>query len=809
MMLETLLQDVRRAARVLFASPGLMVVSVVSLGLGLGVNLTLFTAVRAVFFYTPSIARAERVVGVEPGNSNQFSYLNFRDLQESRIFESVAGFRRVQLNLRGRDQVERVSGLAVTANFFDMLGVATTVGRPFTAAEAAAQQEPRVAVLNYRFWLRRFQGNPAVIGERLILNNASFDIVGVLPESYRPVTPTEAPDVYVPLSALVLPTINNRNNGNALGVLARLVPGMTAVQAQAAVLSLGQQLEQEYPQENGGMGRSATVVPLAVREFGSWQEPLLISSALMALFGLVLLSACANVAGLLLARVAGRQREMAVRIALGARRGRLVRMLLMESFGLACLGAVAGGILFFWLTRALRSVSLPAGLGSVDLALDVDALVVFYALALIVGTGLLCGIVPAWRATRGNVVADIQSGESHGATGRLWIRHAFVIGQVAVSVTLLVISALLIRSLVRMTSLDPGFDLDRGLVAAVNVEADRYAVDGGLPLGERIVDALEGMPGVESSSFAGILALGTDQSATRLQVEGVAPETVGARTFLNSVGPAYFKTLGIRVVAGREFDSRDRSGSLEAAIVSEAFARAYFPGESALGKRVRRSEREPYAEIVGIVADSKYGSISEAPTPLYYAAYTQRPQVSSQIRPVVVHVRTSGPPAPLVGEVRRVVNAIEPAAFADVRTLRDATSAEAGLRRLGVRLFAIVGIVALLLATTGLYGVMAFVVSSRTREIGTRVALGAAAGAILRGVLLQGLRLVAVGLAIGAAVSWVIARLLVAGLGGLSPADPIAYVSTAVVLLVVGLSACYFPARRAASLNPIVALRNE
>jgi predicted permease len=809
MMLETLLQDVRRAARVLFASPGLMVVSVVSLGLGLGVNLTLFTAVRAVFFYTPSIARAERVVGVEPGNSNQFSYLNFRDLQESRIFESVAGFRRVQLNLRGRDQVERVSGLAVTANFFDMLGVATTVGRPFTAAEAAAQQEPRVAVLNYRFWLRRFQGNPAVIGERLILNNASFDIVGVLPESYRPVTPTEAPDVYVPLSALVLPTINNRNNGNALGVLARLVPGMTAVQAQAAVLSLGQQLEQEYPQENGGMGRSATVVPLAVREFGSWQEPLLISSALMALFGLVLLSACANVAGLLLARVAGRQREMAVRIALGARRGRLVRMLLMESFGLACLGAVAGGILFFWLTRALRSVSLPAGLGSVDLALDVDALVVFYALALIVGTGLLCGIVPAWRATRGNVVADIQSGESHGATGRLWIRHAFVIGQVAVSVTLLVISALLIRSLVRMTSLDPGFDLDRGLVAAVNVEADRYAVDGGLPLGERIVDALEGMPGVESSSFAGILALGTDQSATRLQVEGVAPETVGARTFLNSVGPAYFKTLGIRVVAGREFDSRDRSGSLEAAIVSEAFARAYFPGESALGKRVRRSEREPYAEIVGIVADSKYGSISEAPTPLYYAAYTQRPQVSSQIRPVVVHVRTSGPPAPLVGEVRRVVNAIEPAAFADVRTLRDATSAEAGLRRLGVRLFAIVGIVALLLATTGLYGVMAFVVSSRTREIGTRVALGAAAGAILRGVLLQGLRLVAVGLAIGAAVSWVIARLLVAGLGGLSPADPIAYVSTAVVLLVVGLSACYFPARRAASLNPLVALRNE
>jgi putative ABC transport system permease protein len=809
MVLDTLLQDVRRATRVLVASPGLLIVGVISLGLGLGVNLTLFTAVRALFFYTPSIAHADRVVGVEPGNSNQFSYLNFRDLQESNIFESVAGFRRVQLNLRGRDQVQRVSGLAVTANFFDMLGVGTRVGRPFTAAEAAAERDPRVAVLSYRFWLRQFDANVGVIGERLLLNNAWFDIIGVLPESYRPVTPAESPDVYVPISALVLPTINDRRNGNALGILARLPPGMSAVQAQAAVLSLGQSLEQTYPQENSGMGRAATVVPLAVREFGSWLEPLLISAGLMALFGLVLLSACANVAGLLLARVAGRQREMAVRIALGARRGRLVRMLLAESFGLTFVGAISGGILFFWLTRALRSVSLPADLGSVDLALDVDATVVLYALALIAGTGFLCGIVPAWRATRGNVVADIQSGESHGATGRLWLRHAFVIGQVAASVTLLVISALLIRSLARITSLDPGFDVDHGVVAAVNVEADRYATDGGLPLGERIVDALQGLPGVESSSFAGILALGTDQSATRIQVEGVAPGSLGARTFINSVGPSYFKTLGIRVVAGREFDSRDRAGAPAVAIVSEAFARAYFPSETALGKRVRRSDREPYAEIVGIVADSKYGSIGESPTPLHYTPYTQRPQVSTQIRPVVIHVRTSVSPSSMVAEVRRIISAIEPSAFIDVRTLRDATSTEAGLRRLGVRLFAILGVVALLLATTGLYGVMAFVVSSRTREIGTRVALGAASGEILRDVLLQGVRLVAVGLVIGAAVSWLIATLLVAGLAGLSPADPIAYASTAIVLLVVGLAACYFPARRAASLSPIVALREE
>jgi predicted permease len=334
-------------------------------------------------------------------------------------------------------------------------------------------------------------------------------------------------------------------------------------------------------------------------------------------------------------------------------------------------------------------------------------------------------------------------------------------------------------------------------------------MDGGLPLGERIVDSLRGMPGVESSSFAGIVALGMETSSTRLQVEGHAPSTAGARTFLNSVGPGYFSTLGIPVVAGREFDARDRQGSPEVAIVSEAFARAYFPGETALGRRVRRSERDAFAEIVGVVADSKHGTISEAPTPLFYAAYTQRPQVSTQFRPLVIHVRSTGSPAGLLSDVRRAISALEPGAFIDVRTLRDATGAEAGLRRLGVRLFGILGLMALLLATMGLYGVMAFVVSSRTREIGTRVALGARSGQILRGVLGQGLRLIGAGIAIGALVSWLLARALVAGLAGLSPADPVAFGGASLILLLVGLAAGYFPARRAALLNPVEALRIE
>jgi predicted permease len=436
-MLDNLFQDLRRAARVLRASPGLLFVSVLSLGLGLGVNLTIFTAIRAVFFYTPTIAAAGRVVGVEPGNSNQFSYLNWRDLQQADIFESVAGFRRVSLNLRGADQIERVEGLAVTANFFEMLGVNAQAGRLFRADESAAEREPRLAVLSHRFWQRRFGGNFSVIGQRLTLNNESFDVLGVLPERYRPVSAITAPDIYVPISALVLPTIADRSNGNALGVLGRLRPGSSPEQAQAAVTSLGLRLEETYPDVNEGMGEPAGILPLEIREFGGWQEPVIISSLLFLLFGLVLLSACANVAGLLLARVAHRQREIAVRVALGGRRSRLVMMLLAESFGLAFVGAIAGGVLFLWLTRVLGSVALPPPFGSSGLSLQIDAGVVFYALALVAATGLLCGLVPALRATRGNVVADIQSGASYGATGRLWLRYAFVVGQVTASIVLL------------------------------------------------------------------------------------------------------------------------------------------------------------------------------------------------------------------------------------------------------------------------------------------------------------------------------------------------------------------------------------
>jgi putative ABC transport system permease protein len=803
------LADVRRAGHLFRTSPGLVLVSVLSLGLGLGVNLTLFTAVRAVFFYAPSVPDPERVVGVEPGNSNQFSYLNYRDLLESGIFETAIGYRNVQLNVRAAGEVEPGSGLAVTPNFFDVLRPAMAAGG-FFHADAVPERQPRVAVLGHTFWHTRFAGRSDVVGRELVVNGEVFVVAGVVSDRYRPVVAGSEPSLYVPISRLVLPTVDDRSNGNALAVLGWLRPGMTREQAHTAVTNAGALSEQRFPVENAGMRQPAGIVPLVGREFGGRDsgplERFVIPAILLSLFSLVLLSACANVAGLLLARTVQRQREMALRSALGGSRWRLVRMLLTESFAIAAAGAVAGTALSLVLRRLLEVIVLP-GEGVVRLALATDLTLVLYALALLVITGVLCGLAPSWRVTGRDVVGPMQRGESASVTARLRTRNVFVLGQVAVCAILLVLSALMLRSVMRIAALDPGLDLDRGLVARVHVNADRYAVDGGLGLGERIVERLGGMPGVQAVGFANIVALGGDSSAARFQTESRADGSASPRTFVNSVSPGYFAALGVPVVRGRDFDGRDRQGAPPVAIVTQAFASAYFPGEDALGKRVRGGDTDPYVEIVGIVGDHKYQSYGEPASPIFYAAYAQRPQVSTQVRPLVVHLRTAAAPGPLLQDVKRAIAELDSTIATDLQVYRDAAGTEPALRRLGTRLLGSAGILALLLATMGLYGSMAFMVASRTQELGIRLALGASPGLLLARVIRRGLTLVAGGIALGLGVSLVAARAMSGVLAGLSAADPVSFAGTAVLLLFVGAAACFVPARRAARVDPVVALR--
>ena len=803
-LVENALRDLIYAWRSLRRSPVLVFVATLSLGLGIGVNATLFGTLSAIFLRVPTMTDPASVVAVEPGNSDQFSFLNYRDLRDSQIFADVVGSRVTVLNLRSGENVERVNGLAVTANFFDGLGVRAGIGRVFTRDEATPERDPRLAILSYACWQRRFGGDPAVLGQALNLNGQSFLVLGVLPAQYRPVTGFVSPDVYVPVSAVVLPNLTNRQNGNGLAVLGRLREGTTLDQVRPAVTALAQQLERTYPKDNEGFSRPSRAFPVRGMQLRGSPELILFPVLLFVLFGLVLLIACSNVAGLLLARATARRGEFAIRVALGASRARLIQSMLVESLLLACLGAGAGSLLALWLVPMLSVVTLP-NQEPVQLSIGPTFTLYLYGLGLALVSGLLCGIAPALRASDVSVLADVQRVGSRSITGRLWLRHSFVVGQVAASVVLLVVSSVFLRSLMRIASLHPGFDLDHGLVATFYLEPNRYGESATL-FAERVLERVDRIPEVRSSSVASIVPLAGDTSAARFQIQG-RPTARRARTYLNNVGPHYFDTLGIRLLRGRDFRASDRIGSPPVAIVNEAFQRAYFPGEDAVSHHVGYGE--PYAEIVGLVKDSAYASVAEEPTPVLYYPYAQVPSLSTQARTLTVHLRTEGDPAGAIRSVRRAILEVDNKVAFDVKTIREATTFEFALRRLGSALLGSLGAVGLLLAMIGLYGVVAYAVASRTSEIGIRMALGASSHRVLWSVLGQGLRLVGIGVAVGCVLSLLMTRVIADLIAGVSPTDPITFVGTAMVLVLTGLAASYFPARRATRIDPLLALRKE
>ncbi|HMF61834.1 MAG TPA: ABC transporter permease, partial [Vicinamibacterales bacterium] len=401
---------------------------------------------------------------------------------------------------------------------------------------------------------------------------------------------------------------------------------------------------------------------------------------------------------------------------------------------------------------------------------------------------------------------EVQRTGNRSITGRLWLRHSLVVGQVAASVVLLVISSLFLRSLIRTATLNPGFDLDHGLVATLYLEPNRYLGDGAALFAERVLERVDRIPEVRSGSVASVIPLAGDRSAARFEVQG-RPTATGARTYLNNVSPRYFDTMGIPLLRGRDFRPSDRPGSPRVVIVNEAFQRAYFPGEDAVGRHVGYGE--PFSEIVGVVKDSAYASVSEAPTPVLYYSYAQVPSLSTQARPLMVHVRTDGDPGAAIRSVARAIADIDNKVAFEVKTIREATTFELDVRRLGSALLGSLGGVGLMLAMIGLYGVVAYAVAARTPEIGIRMALGASSERVLWSVLGQGLRLVGMGLAVGSVLSLLVTHLIADLIGGVSPTDPVTFAGTALVLAFTGLVASYFPARRATLIDPLTALRQE
>lgn len=799
-LLDDLARDIAYACRGLRRSPALVLTCVLSLGLGIGVNTTIFTALRSVFRHQPTIAHASGVVGVEPGNSNQFSYLNYRDLRESGIFADTTAYRIVRVNLRADGRSERLLSVATTGNFFRMTGVHARLGRVYAVEEETSEQLPRAVVLTDACWRRLFNSDPSIIGRTVHLNGNPYDIVGVLPADYKGVMPLGQPDLYVPIDRAFLPQVQDRQNANGLTVIARLRTGDSVPQAQLAVTRLGATLEQQYPKENAGLSEPAAVFPLSELVLrGAPREITIIPLAILILFGLVLLIACGNVAGLLLARSTARHHELAMRTALGARRARLIQLLLAEALVIGALSATGGVVLTLLAIPAINAIALP-GEPSMRLLVAPDAWLLGYAAVLGAVTTIACGLVPALRSTRVDVSAVLQDSGSTRATGRMRLRHAFVVGQVALSAFLLVLSAMLMRTAARGTTVNPGFDIASGAVVSVSLPPERSAAQR-LALAQELTSRLDAVASVESTSVAAMVPLGGDVVRRTLSIRGRSVAN-GDQTLINTVGPRYFETMGISILRGREFRWTDRAGSARVAIVNQALATRYFGDSEPLGSFIRTDDDE-YAEVIGVVTDTQFVSLRETPRPLVYYSYAQQPSGP------LVNVRVAGSPEAALRALQAAAESIERDAVVSVRTLSQAAGLEIAVRRGAAFLTALIGLLGLALALVGLYGVMAYSVTAQRVEIGVRMALGASRNSVLSLILRRGLRLVIFGSLVGVTGSVMVMFLGRALLVGVSPLDPIALLATAAVLLAGGFCASYIPALRATRVEPLTALRQS
>jgi len=710
------------------------------------------------------------------------------------------------LNWRHGDVVEPVPAVSLSANFFSLAGTPAWMGRTFSAEEAAPEKNPAVVVLAYDFWKRRFEADSGVIGRTVNLNGRPFTVIGVMARGYRVVMGAMIPQMFVPIGPVVAPGLDERR-GAGFTLIARLAPGVGRAQAGAAFTSMAQALESAYPRENASFGGPAFVVGVygldMLRDRFARPEFFIGLAAPFVVVGLLLLIACANVAGVMLARGAMRQREIAIRLALGASRARVVRMLLTDSLLLSMLGAAGGLLLTAWISPLIAQIRIPNTPALPAFELQMDPRMALYTLAVVLVTSVFCGLLPARQSTSPQILPWLKRTNLQGSSGG-GMRRLLVGGQVAASALLLVVCLLFLRSLQYIGSVDPGFDIDHGITAKVAPEQKNFTPGQSYAVAEELARRFETLPGVRSASFASLVPLGGDTVAGDVSLKD-RPDFRSPMIQFSNVGPSYFRTMGIEVRRGREFQPSDRKGTPAVAIVNQAFARLFFPDGDALGKLVRShmADTEPWREIVGVVADNKYEFYSEVPPPQLFSPFLQ---TSGRI---FLQVRTAAAPAGLVGAVRRIIAEFDKSLVADVRTTRDATSLEFALRRLSTSLLAAMGMLGLVLSMIGLYGVLSWEVSRRNAEIGIRMALGASPKRVRRLVFRNALAPVGLGAASGIGAAMLVTLPLRTFLAGVTNTDPLTIGSVTALLMLVSLAASWFPVRRATRIDPMAALRNE
>ncbi len=829
-MFETVAADVRLAVRWLVKSPGFTAVAVGSLAIGIGFNTALFAVVDAVLFRPLPVSRPDQLVDVytsENGadGAKRFatsSYPDYLDLKASNtVFEDLAGYSPMFAALNLGDRSRLALGEVVTGNYFRTLGVGAAIGRTLVPADDAPSA-PRVAMISFPYWSRELGASPAVIGRTLKLRGNDYTIVGVAPRGFGGMTAILSPDLWVPITAATevepigmhdtLPSPGTsrleRRGERWLFMKGRLKPGVTTAQARANLDLVMAGLERANPVSN--KDKRIAVARTADVRFHPAADPVLmpIAAGLMLTVGLVLLIACANVASMLLARASGRQKEIGIRLAIGATRHRLVQQLITESLVLSALGALAGVLLAWWTTLLLRSINLPV---PIPLAFDlrIDGRAFLFTTAAAVASGLVAGVIPAIRASRPNLVAELRADMSApAASGHRWtLRDVLVAGQMAITAVLLVVAALLTRSLVAAQRAAVGFATDRLALVSIDTTMVRYSDERSRQFFDESLARLRQLAGVEAVTLTTRPPFSVNYNRWNIWVPGHHRAGDQADVVeVTSIAPEYFTTLGVPIVEGRAIDERDQPNTFRAAVVNQTFARRYWPKTSAVGRTVnsRGPEGTPFT-IVGVVADYKVTTVGEAPTPFFHVAREQQPNPYG-----VVMARTHGDAGTLLRDMRRELLSLEPnLVFVENQTMDAEVAATLFPVRAGAWLVGIVGVMAMMLAAVGLYGVIAYSVARRTREIGIRMALGAEPSAVLALVMRQGLIVAMAGLLGGSIAAAAASRAVAGVLYGIRASDPVSWAGAALLLLTASALANLIPARRAARVAPSEALRVE
>ncbi|HKY26752.1 MAG TPA: ABC transporter permease [Pyrinomonadaceae bacterium] len=809
-LFETLWQDLRYSGRMLRKHWSFTFIAVATLGLGIGANTAIFSIVNAVLLRPFPYESPEQLV--IPGESNtgtrgniSLSYPNFADWKNDRkVFASASAVRSNEnYNLTGAGDPERLMGRLVSAAFLRTLGVKPLLGRDFVDEDDRQGATPTV-ILSYGLWNRRFAGDPNIIDKQITLNNQSYTVVGVTSQTFQ-YGGVDA-EVTIPIG-LSAERFKTRGADPGITAVARLHPSMSLQQAETELNAIYARMEQQYPASN--TGRRCYLTPLHESFVGNVRQPLLI---LLGAVGLVLLIACANVANLLLVRSSTRQREISVRVALGASAWRITRQLLTESVVLAAIGGVVGVLLAHWGT-SLIAYQLPDSIPRLHEAY-VDMRALGFTVAVSLFTGLLFGLAPALQASRLNLTEALKEGDRSSSGGRQRLRSVLVVAEVALTLTLLVGAGLLIQSFRRVLQVDPGFKAENLLTMQVSVNnPDGRQVDSFF---KQLQENIRTLPGVKSVAVSNGLPLGVANNPIFIVVGRPLPEPgkePGATRY--TVSDDYFQTMGIDLLRGRTFNAQDTPESPPVIIIDEALAQQHFPNEDPIGKRISQSTSgTPSLEIVGVVRHVEHNTLEGQATrrPQIYTSFNQIPvdRLPSSTRRINVLTRTDVEPLSLSPAVRGQIAALnKDQAVFNVRTMEEIVSQSVASRRFSMMLLTVFAVVALVLASIGIYGMMSYAVAQRTREIGLRITLGAQRRNVLRLVIGQGMKLAVIGVVLGLAAAFALTRTMKTLLFGVSATDPLTFSGIAVLLAVVALVACWVPARRATKVDPIVALRYE